>query len=480
MRLSCYLKIRRINQSIFLTIRFYSILYVSLSSFHAYPEQTATISKDIHATWELGLQSSLKTAGADFEVKNGPYQNLDNQPTSSSAYSTDFISAKVGVFLKDRISLHVRADYALQIPIQLGLYPIDQTPRILILKDLYLKIPMPHSYPLIWIGRRTFEFEPIALFQTPNPFDQLNLQGGGIEFENFQVSASINQANVSTIATDQSQKFVLNTNGNPTLYQRNEYIGSIFVSGSFMLSEGKSFQPIVVLRYYSGNSSSPSMNGVQEYSVNHASSFIIGGIFSRPPSNGMSGNTTLWFDSLPSDKSIDLNSISTNRKFDGVGRIPIIYPRNTLGISDSSEFQFNRYGGLLTALVVTNNTYSMALPILHPASDNMSLIPDGNLTSIHSNKVSVGAQPIFFLTESIHTGIDFNYAYVTPKLFANDANTLIMTPLIQYTFDKKLMSKQYAFVSASYGFYDWKIKTYSNGSQTDKLFSMQAGVNFDL
>jgi hypothetical protein len=451
-----------------------------LTAFHAYPEQTAPISKDIHATWELDLQSSLKTAGPDFEVKNGPYQNLDNQPTSSAAYSTDFISSKVGFFLKDKISLHVRADYALQIPIQLGLYPVDQAPRSLMLKDLYLKLPISNSDSLIWIGRRTFQFEPIALFQTPNPFDQLNLQGGGIDFENFQASASVNPASVSTIAIDQNQNFVLDISGNPILYQRREYIASVFVSGNLTLSEGKSFQPIAVLRYYTGDSSSPSTNGVQEYSVNHASSFIVGGIFSRLPSNGMSGTTTLWFDSLPSDKPIDLNSISTNGKFDGVGRIPINYAKNALGISDSSEFQFNRYGGILTALVFTNNTYSVVLPVLHPASDNMSLIPDGNLTSIHSNKISVGAQPIFFLTEFVHTGIDFNYAYVTPKLFANDANALIMTPLIQYAFDKKLMSKQYAFVSGSYGFYDWKIKTFSNGSQTDKLFSMQAGVNFDL
>lgn len=479
MRLSCYLKIRAINQSLFLTTRFYSILFSLSAVFYAYSEQTSHISKDVHATWELDLQSSLKTAGPDFEVKNGPYQNLDNQPTSSAAYSTDFISSKVGFFLKDKISLHVRADYALQIPIQLGLYPVDQAPRSLILKDLYLKIPSPNSSSSIWIGRRTFQFEPIALFQAPNPFDQLNLQGGGIEFEKFQTSASINQANVSTIATNQNQNFVLDTNGNPILYQRKESIASIFISGNLILSEGKSFQPIAVLRYYLGNASNPNENGVQQYSVNHASSFIIGGVFSHPISNGVSGSTTLWFDSLPSDKPIDLNSISTNGRFNGVGRIPFNYPRNAIGISDSSEFQFSTYGGILTALVFTNNTYSSILPILHPTSDNMSLIPDGNLTSIHSNKVSLGLEPIFFVTESVHTGIDLNYAYVTPKLFASDANALIITPLIRYAFDKKLMSKQYAFVSGSYGFYDWKIKTYSNGSQTDKLFSMQAGVSLD-
>lgn len=463
-----------------LKLYFILILYVLFGNQSAYSEQIIPISNKFKVTFGTDLQGSLKTAGTDFEVKNQPYQNLDNQPTSAAAYSTDFFSAKLGVSWKDKISLHARADYLWQIPIQLGLYPTEQTPRTLILKDLYLKMQIPNFRTSIWFGRRTFEFAPIVLFQTPNPFDQINLQGLGLEFENFQIAASLNEGTVSTIATDQNQNLIVTPNGNVLLYPKTELIGTLFLSGKFLLSEGNLFEPIAAFRYYQGSPFSTTASGATIYKATQGSSFIIGGIFSRPISSGMSGTTTLWFESLPADEAINLSSVQNSNQFNGLGRIPESYPRNSIGISDSSEFYFNRIGGLLTALVFTNNTYSASLPVLQPSSDNMSLVPDGTLTSIHSNKFSIDVQPIFFLSRNWHLGADLNFNYVAPKLFSNDANALLLTPLIRYAIDKKLNSTEYFFISAGYGFYDWKIKTYSNGVQTNGMFSTQAGFHITL
>ena len=71
--------------------------------------------------------------------------------------------------------------------------------------------------------------------------------------------------------------------------------------------------------------------------------------------------------------------------------------------------------------------------------------------------------------------IFFPMHHLGTKLFYDDVNSGIISPFLKWAFDAKLNSEQYLFTSVSYGLYDWKIKKLSDGSQTNKLFTVQVG-----
>ena len=172
------------------------------------------------------------------------------------------------------------------------------------------------------------------------------------------------------------------------------------------------------------------------------------------------------------------SSTTIKSAYYGEGRIPPNYPQNTIGFADSSEYFINKYGGILTGIILLNNTYASDLPLLHISDNGKNLESDGKSTSRTTNRISLGIQPVLYLPNSFQLGLDLNYNYVTKKLLLNDANSYVITPILKYSFDGELKTNKYIFMSVSYGVYDWKIKTFSDGSQTDTLLTTQTGIQF--
>ncbi|APJ04649.1 hypothetical protein [Silvanigrella aquatica] len=474
---------RCIEESLFRKSRgFYCIIAGTMAFFSVHPafsEETAYITDNYKLTYGSVIRGSLKTASDYFSINSIPNQNLENQASSAAAYSVDFLSARLGLEIKDIGSLKTRVDYFWQNPIQYNLYPKDYSQKELLFRDLYIEIPFQNKGFSIWLGRRTFEFDEIYLFQKENPFNQIELQGFGYSSDVFQASFSVNKETVFTTGTDQNNVTILDSLGKPKLFQNDDYIFTAFLSGKFLLSEGKIFQPILTLRAYESRSTS-NPQGVQKNTVTTSSSFIAGGIFSRPISDGLKGTTTIWFESLPADKTATPDNNTQNGSYYGEGRIPPNYPQNTIGFADSSEYYINRRGGLLTGIVLLNNTYASSLPVLMISSDRKSLIPDSNSSSRTINRVSIAIQPVFYFTNYLQLGLDTNYNYVSKKLIANDANSFVITPILKYAFDKQLKTTKYIYTSISYGHYDWKVKTFSDGSKTDQLLTTQTGIYFNF
>jgi hypothetical protein len=423
------------------------------------------------------LKGNFRTAGENLQINHIPNQNLDNQASSSAAFNTDDISLRLGLDLKNTLSLHTRVDYNWQKKFHYDLYPKSYSEREFQLRDFYLNISLDNNGNSIWFGKRTFEFDNIYLFQESNPFNQIELQGMGFETKVFQVSFSVNKESVYTTAKDKNGNQINDSNGKASLYQNDDWVGTAFLSGKFLLSEGKIFQPIVSLRAYQSFPKSSS-EGVNKDKVTISSSLIVGGIFSRPLSDGLKGTTTVWLASLPADKDAQPESTTIKSAYYGEGRIPPNYPQNTIGFADSSEYFINKYGGILTGIILLNNTYASELPLLHISDNGKYLESDGKSTSRTTNRISLGLQPVLYLPNSFQLGLDLNYNYVTKKLLLNDANSYVITPILKYSFDGELKTNKYIFMSASYGVYDWKIKTFSDGSQTDTLLTTQAGIQF--
>ncbi|MES2615897.1 MAG: hypothetical protein V4591_10830, partial [Bdellovibrionota bacterium] len=453
----------------YITAYFYTLILSILFPLFAVATEKYDLSEDVALSYGLSFSNALQIDESPFPVQNTPDQGLDNQPTSAMARFPKYLSLHGALDLKNWASLHVRGDYLWNAPLNLGLYqkagPIHQV----LLRDAYIKIPMRKYGLNVWAGIRTFEFTPVTLFGMANPFDQVGLQGAGLEAGNVQISAAVSQGTVKTISanydyvvpdannnkiTVEHQQLILDENGNPVLYSIKEYIATVFLSGRFLLAEGRLFEPIFAFRYYFGGQNKvPQPMSAHIYKAKATSGLIVGGIFSRPISNGIAGATTVWFSSLPGDAPA---TTDISHGYGGSGREGLNTPMNTIGIIDSSEFYFMSESALFTAIYLTNNTYSSNLPVLKVAGDGNSLQPDSNNTSNSNNRLSIGLQPVFFINKYLVGGADLNLNYVSEKLFYDDANAIIFSPLLKWVFDGKLNSNQYLFTSSSYGLYDWK------------------------
>lgn len=447
----------------------------------AFSEELFNINENLQISGSASLQENVQSDGTHlWNVEEEALQKHSLQPSSAAAYHPSQISLGMGLIYNKLWKLIFQLDYAHQLPLQFSLYPNEREAKKVNISNLYVSLPIPGQNFSFWAGRRSFEFPALSLFALPNPLDQINLQGLGFEFQNFQISLSASEGNVSTIASDSNDQTLFDPQGKPVLYSYREYTATLFLSGKILLSEGRLFEPVFALKYYNGNNKAGKTaedGSYKTYPIKRSSAFIVGGVFSRPISNGFSGHTTVWFESLPADKLILPSSIQNLDKFDGFGRIPSFYPENTIGFADASEIEIENFGGLCTAMVATHNSYSQPLAKLTPDPTATTLIPEGEAVNKQNNRLSIDLQPLYFINPFVHAGIDLNLNYVTPKLLPSDVSSFIVSPLIRYAFDKKLDSKNYGYMSVSYGVYDWKIKKQDDGSPTDKLFSAQAGIN---
>ena len=471
----------------YIILCFYSILLFAVQP--AYGLERWNLSDDL--TLRIGAEFShaLQFDKGHTDLSGMPIQGFDNSPVSSMANTYKYFSLYSTLNKRQIGLIRFRMDYLWNKPTNVGLYQKSFETNKLLLRDLYLKVPFTKSEINIWAGIRTFEFTPISIFDLPNPFDQVNLQGAGIEGKNIQISLSINQDSVKTISTTTinspiSGKTIetidVDASGNPILSEINEYIITLFLSGKLLLPEGRLFEPIFSFRYYMGGSydtSSESPNH-QVYRAKAASGMMIGGIFSRPISNGISGVTTVWFSTMPA--ADNTNTLPVNNSYSGTDRVSTNIPKNTIGIMDSSEFYFTQESALFTGFYATNNTYSYDLPILKSSGDGANLQPDPYATSRSNNIINLGLEPNFLLTKNFIVGGDIDINYISEKLFQEDANGVIFSPFLKWAFDDKINTKKYVFTSLSFGIYDWQVKKFSDNSRTNTLISLQMGGKIQL
>ncbi len=457
----------------FLIYQCFTFLSLSLLSYASAQDKIALNDK-LDISYGLDFKADA-TSGVNTIFKGEEVdQQLENQATSAEAYKANFLSARLGLNLKNTGELQTRFDYYWTKSINYNLFPNSYPKRRLLLRDFYVKIHLPFTDYSIWAGKRTFEFDDISAFQIANPFNQIGLIGAGIDSSVFQIAVAVNKETVLSKGKDLSGNYILDANGTNVLYSNDDYLATLFMSGRFILSEGKIFQPIFSLRYYRSYQKDNILN-VKKELIYPTSSMIIGGVYLRPLTNSVKGTTTIWFSTYPYN-GFD----NSNTKYLGEDRIPLNYPQNIIGLSDSSEFMFTKNFGLITGIIILNNTYSKDLPVLKITDDKNRLSPNGTETSRNTNRVGVVLQPLVFLTKNIYFGLDTNLNYVSKKLIATDANSIIVTPLIKYMFEGHLQSKNYFYLSLNYGLYDWNIKELPGGAKSRVLLTTQAGISISF
>ena len=457
----------------FLINQCFTFLSLCLLS-HAAAQNKIALNDKLDISYGLDFKGNT-TSGVNSMFKGGDVDHhLDNQATSGEAYKANFLSARLGLNLKNVGELQTRFDYYWTTSSNYSLFLNSYSKRRLLLRDFYVKIHLLSPDYSIWAGKRTFEFDDISAFQIANPFNQIGLIGVGIDSSVFQIAVAVNKETVLSKGKDLSGNYILDANGTNILYSNDDYLATLFMSGRFILSEGKIFQPIFSLRYYRSYQKDNIAN-VKKELIYSTSSMIIGGVYLRPLNNGVKGTTTIWFSTYPYN-----GYDNSNAKYLGENRVSLNYPQNIIGFSDSSEFMFTKKFGLITGIIILNNTYSKDLAVLKITDDKSRLSPNGTETSRNTNRVGIVLQPLVFLTENIYFGLDTNLNYVSKKLIETDANSFIVTPLIKYVFDSHLQSKNYFYLSLNYGLYDWNIKELPDDRKTRVLLTTQTGVSFNF
>jgi hypothetical protein len=461
------------------------IFFTCLFSFKALAFEEKSISDDLSVTAGLKIENGIQFSGKNFETKNTPSQGSDAYPTSIMAHFPKYLSL-FGILKSNKYGvINYKLDYYFNRYLDLSLYQKSTSIQKVLLRDLYFSTGILDENYHIWLGIRTFEFSPITLFGMPNPLNQVELQGIGIYSDKLQFSVSFNQGFVKTIGTSNKivpisnniQENLLTDNNNIKYFSVTENIISLFLSGKILLAEGRLFQPVFSFRYYmGGKSKEPQLVNQNIYRAKASSALILGGVFSRPILEGVAGETTVWFSSLPSDEPVSNDNLPINNLYGGMGRVRENTPMNTIGITDSSEFYFSQEFGVLTGIYLVNNVYQSNLPVLKVSGDGSALNPDEYKKSRENNKINIAIEPSVFASKNLILGSDINMNYVSEKLFMTDTNFLLFSPFLKWVFDNKLNSSKYAFTSITYGLYDWKINKLSDNSNTNELFSVQVGV----
>ncbi len=464
----------------FINLRNYFLFFLFAKSFFSAHALEPIFSSDL---WNIQggveAQGAFQQSDTKIQLLNNPKQKLNNQPTSVLAHMPPTISLLGNVEHKNWGKFKLRILKFWEQPFSYGVDKQVLSTHQINIQDFYAEVPWDTQNAQLWFGVRSFEFEGSSLFGIGNPFDQIAVQGGGIEWENIRFAAGLRTQTVSSIGANSENKLVSYKNSQPQKYEATEYVAKIFISAKLLLSEGRLFEPIFSLNYYTGIAGKNKDN-VNIYSVKPASAMIVGGVFSRPLANYVSGTTTLWFSSLPAEKTISPSQFPQDNTYEGAGRVDAQTPKNTIGLLDNSSFYFKNYIGLLSAIALTYESYPSELPILNVVNQGNALQPDENKKTNVQQKMSLTLEPQFFIAKKVSVGANINGTYVSQKLFYDDANALLISPFCRWIPNNLLLSPNYIFLSVSYGKYDWKLKQLSNGSMTDTLWTAQLGGHFNL
>jgi maltoporin len=144
----------------------------------------------------------------------------------------------------------------------------------------------------------------------------------------------------------------------------------------------------------------------------------------------------------------------------------------TFILSDTANIDFPRWS-LLTGLWIEHDIYNAARQLWKLSGSTITL-DEGKFTK-KNTRISVGIQPVYFISDQVHAAFDVNYAMRTKRLSNIDSNGLIMTPILRYAMNKSALGTPQIYTSFSYGRYDAETKRQPDNSYKTTLVTTQTG-----
>lgn len=329
-------------------------------------------------------------------------------------------------------------------------------------RDAYLSLPVTDDISL-WAGSRLQEFEDLRLFDGHNPFD-VNAFGGGLESKDWLATLSYQKSErtrdsaiaPTSPAADRNTAEVKDV--------------TLLLRYSLALSEGSAIKPMLKITRF-GSASEDKSTSPTVRKVKGSTGVAIGGTYSRWDGKTYWGNTTLAFLSGPAEELIQSNvgtSYSTARTITGEksGNDNAIY------VADTSSVDFGA-AGILTGIYLRYNMFKNDHQVFKEQSG--AIVPDGTKKEKNNLEYSVGLQPVYYVTDRFHTALDLNYAGRTEKFAADQADALLVTPILRYAMNRNPLGTPQIYTSITYGKYDAKVKRDDTKKPTDELLTTQTG-----
>jgi maltoporin len=351
-------------------------------------------------------------------------------------------------------------------------------------RDLYLSLPLSLENTRLWAGSRMLEYEDLRLFDGGNPFD-LNAYGVGIETSKFEAVLSYNKATRTAV--------VIGANGQPVANpQQNSNVNTkdVTLLGRFELKPWKIFnvRPMFKFTNHSG-APADSVSTVQRKAINGSVEALVGAVISRTGRPGYWGNTVLAVRETPAgligrtdqdetkgDDNIKKNAQQTNLENSAARNAALRGDSKnydtTFIFTDTSNVDFTRWA-MLSGVWVEHDIYNSGRQLWKLSGS--TIIRDGENKTKSSTRYSFGIQPVYFISDQVHAAFDLNYAGRTKRLSNNDANGIIITPIIRYAMNKSALGTPQIYASLSYGRYDAETKRQPNGSFKTTLVTTQSG-----
>lgn len=351
-------------------------------------------------------------------------------------------------------------------------------------RDLYLSIPLSVENTRVWAGSRYLEYEDLRLFDGGNPFDH-NAYGVGVEGPRYEAVLSYNKATRTAIVTGANGQTVTNAQQNSTVNTKD-----ITLIARYEMNPWRSLQikPMVKIINHSG-APADTVSVIQRKEIEGSTEAIFGAVISRSGRPGYWGNTVLAIRETPSgligrtDQNESIGD-DASKAFAKQANIENAAQRNaalrgdskffdtTFILSDTANIDFPRWS-LLTGLWIEHDIYNAARQLWKLSGSTITL-DEGKFTK-KNTRISVGIQPVYFISDQVHAAFDVNYAMRTKRLSNIDSNGLIMTPILRYAMNKSALGTPQIYTSFSYGRYDAETKRQPDNSYKTTLVTTQTG-----
>lgn len=351
-------------------------------------------------------------------------------------------------------------------------------------RDLYLSIPLGTENTRMWAGSRMLEYEDLRLFDGGNPFDT-NAFGLGIEGPRYEAAISYSKASRTAVVTNASGQPVTSTAQNSTVNTKD-----VTLLTRMELAQWRSFQIKPMLKYVNhAGAPEDKVSVIRRKEIEGSSELTLGAVISRAGRPGYWGNTVLAVRETPSgligrtdqdenrgdEATKNLakqtnaeNSAARNAALRGDSR----FYDTTFILTDTANIDFSRWS-LMTGLWVEHDIYNSPRQLWKLKGS--TIVQDDDNKTKKNTRVSVGLQPVYYISDQVHAAFDINYAMRTKRLSNTDANGLIMTPILRYAMNKSALGTPQIYASFSYGRYDAETKRQPDNSFKTTLVTTQSG-----
>ena len=410
---------------------------------------------EVNGYWRLGFNTS-PTYLEDASDTQG-YGQFGDLKTSRHTRNPSYFWLQMKRTFENASEGVVKIDSEGKLPHENGTWG-DPKANILRVRDLYYSMPVSADTS-IWAGARTLEFEDIRIFDYLNYFN-VNAHGVGLKSGSTQVVASFQREEVENTKLQYSDsaggktaapKPASATDTN-TSFRRNV---TLLVRHEMSLGANMAIKPMVKIDNY-GSMPEDKKNSpaITRDKVKGATAYSVGGVLSRWDKNFWE-NIHLWIGVKPQDT---LGIESGNDMEYGFG--------------ESGSWDFGTFG-IVTGLWAQQEKFKTQRQVYKVEDDK--LVADGTSKADTTSKLSLAAQPMYYVTDKVHAGVDLSAAQKTVKLSKDDFNCLLVTPIVRYAANKNPMGTPQIYTSITYGMYDWKAKNSPNGEATRRLVTAQTG-----